>query len=311
MESTIMLRTVISVVTLVAALGSIAVQGAKSAARRPERKPKRIRNVSIAPSSKLKHDQKANKLLVAKRLHHLQKRQDCRREMNRGKEVDLDLIKEQELLDLHDFAKQHRDTRAALLAKFMIGVTLMTRGGEEALESRQCLEEVARNYPGTREAKFAENFFIRLLNLVEEELDPNVPTVEEAEPNVVDLFMQMKQGIQDLLPTAREIDNDANDLSVAFGMRFFGRPGEKIEPMLRISLAHLTVEMGEKKEAIEMLRSIKRDFPNSRWSRDADDDLLMIKWLEEQGRPVDGRLSSCPGIRKYRKVMEQRKRKKD
>ena len=39
-----------------------------------------------------------------------------------------------------------------------------------------------------------------------------------------------------------------------------------------------------------------------------DDYRFTIKWLEEHGRPVDGRLSG-PGIRKYRKVMEQRKKR--
>ncbi len=302
-------KTRLLVVILAAAFCIMLAEAAKSDARAPQEKPKRVRNVSIAPKSKLREDKKASKVLADKVLHHLQRRRDSLIEMDAGKRVDLDSIKEQKLLDFHDFAKQHRNTKAALTAKFMIGATLLgAPRGEQALEGRRCLEEVAQDYPDTREAKFAENYLIPILDLMEEELDPNVTTVEEDHPKIVTLLMEYRHGIKKLLPTAREIDNDANDTSGAFRTWFLGGRREKIEPALRSLLASLTLEMGEKKEAIQIYRSIKKDYPNSMSSRDADEALSTIKWLEEHGRPVDGRLSG-PGIRKYRKVMEQRKKR--
>jgi hypothetical protein len=241
----------------------------------------KICNAPVAPMNELQRSEQDEKTLAFILLDQ-QKKEKTMEECEK--------VRDSELEKLYNYTKERKTSRSALLAKFMIGWINFTCGrGTEISESRKCFTEIVEEYPDTIEAELASKCCLKILDIMEEDYDPNIPC------RVKEAYVEMEK----LLPIIQEFDNDPNELTRAFRTRIVGDTDAKFEPVLRITMARFLTELGEEKKAIELYENIIEIYPDSSWAKDARISLKTIQGLKAEGRSIKGRLG-IPRIKKKR-----------
>lgn len=211
---------------------------------------------------------KANKGLEDQLASILQKHFDDRKTR---KQIYID---NSELIELRSFAISNKDKKSALTAKFMIGwMQVFERKDYNELIDRRLLSDMSINYEDSFEGKISKNYLLNYLNLIEEENDPNVPL----------RLKDLRRGLIELLPSARQIDNDNSELSKAMRQRIINSDQSAIlEAMFRLMIALISRDIGETERAIGEFEEIQKLFPNTKWALKAQSSVQTIKSLKDR-----------------------------
>lgn len=269
----------VSMVLLAGLLTNARVGVDSAVAAELRRAPKirtRVPNVRIAPLTQLRDDPEATRILVgmlARLRSKVKKEVERHGEPSRYTHKEWPLgVSNEDMVELAEFARTHHRSRAALLAKFMIGhCRCLNRGfplSYNWVACRECFEDIVKNYPDTREALLSR------LELVHLDFRERLTKTS---------VLAWRDALQAALPALQRIDEDNDPLVVALRLTVVddGTPNTFVA-RTKVEIAYIEgTYAGRIRVAIDLLSEVTREYRGTEYGDFAELGISNLKDLQE------------------------------
>jgi len=192
---------------------------------------------------------------------------------------------------LAGFSERHPKTKAALLAKYLIG-EIVSQGlfGHSRDLCRACFQDLVVNYPKTKEATLAQLTLMRLsVEAMEVELGGRNGEDGTLREKLRQSGLRLREALKVALPVAEQVDRDPSPLMVAFRRAALLTPAPQFVAGFKLDIAVFSERLGERDVARKLYEEITHDYPRTAYAQSAKNRLQSMKIedeLEKQGEHV-------------------------